>query len=75
MKVRFTEINSDHSGPVIEIISENDGDAFELGILFQKLQNNNCCVWQLFTGGIILRLPLVMMDEIGLAITYKKEVV
>jgi hypothetical protein len=75
MKIRFTEINSDHSGPVIEVISEDDGDAFELGILFQKLKDIDACVWQLFTGGIILRLPIVMMDEIGLAITYKKEAV
>jgi hypothetical protein len=42
MKVKFTENNSDHSGPVIEIISENDGDAFELGILFQKTTKCKC---------------------------------
>ena len=76
MKVNFVdkEWQSDHSGPVIEIISESEGDAFDIGVLYQKLKTENACVWQLFTGGVKLRLPLVLMDEIGLAITFKKAV-
>lgn len=69
MRVEFNDKQSDHPGPVIDLISENEHDAFSLGVLFEKLVQENACVWK-FMDGVKLRLPLVMMNEIGLALTY-----
>lgn len=69
MRVEFSDKQSDHSGPVIDLISENEYDAFLLGVLFEKLVQVNACVWK-FMNTVKLRLPLVMMNEIGLALTY-----
>ena len=72
MRINYIENNSDHSGPIIELMPESESDAFDLGMLFQRLLNQDACVWK---NGTTLRLPLVMMDEIGLAITHKKKAV
>jgi hypothetical protein len=72
MKIKLVDIasQSDHSGPVLDIIAESTQDCFDLGMLFEKIYSINGCVWKLETS---IRLPLVYMDEVGLAITYKKE--
>lgn len=70
MIITLIEKNSDHSGPVLEILSEDINEAFQLGILFQKIANLNMTAWRLETS---IRIPLVEMDKHGLAITYKKD--
>ena len=72
MKILFLteDEQGDHTGPIIEIRPENERETFDLGIIFQRVISANGCVWRINTG---IRLPLILADEIGLAITYKKK--
>jgi hypothetical protein len=72
MNVRLVEKNSDHDGPVLNITCNVDDPEgyFDLGVLFEQLTHRGACVWR---GAGMIRIPLVKMDEIGLAITSKKD--
>lgn len=73
MKIKMTATNHDHSGPVIDIQSESAEEAFDIGVLAAELLGVNACIWILSHKQPAIRIPLVLADEIGLAITYKKE--
>lgn len=70
MKIKFLneKEQSDHTGSVIDIIAETKEEAFQLGVIAEKIWAINGCGWRI-NGGI--RIPLVLMNEIGLAATYK----
>lgn len=73
MRIEFEQCyTSDHTGPTIAVYAEDKQESFKLGVLAQKIWGINGCAWHIEEG---IRIPLVMMDEIGLAITYKKEAV
>jgi len=73
MRVEFTVENSDHSGPVLDIHATNAEDAYELGRIYEKICNVGGTVWSANSQtSVMLRVPLLIMDEIGLAVTYKE---
>lgn len=64
MRAEFVKKCSDYKGPVVDIFASEVSDAFLLGILFEKITACGGCVWK---NGNSIRLPLVAMDDIGLA--------
>ncbi len=73
MRVEFIEKNSDHDKPVIDISAESYEDSFKLGVIFGEVSKRGLCIWYASSDLYPkIRIPLVEMDEIGLAITYKK---
>jgi len=64
MRIEYRNIreNSDCEGPVLDIIFENSGDAFNLGKIFQMIINENRCAWE---GSNYVRIPLVETDRFG----------
>jgi len=69
MKIEFVEKNGDHDNVVIDIYYDKE-EAFETGMLFEKITARKLCVWR---GSCCLRIPLMNMDETGLAETFKKK--
>jgi len=65
MRIEFIQKCSDFDGPVLDIYLSSIEDAFKVGVVFEKIVNKGKCVWR---GGGFIRIPLVDMDEIGLAL-------
>lgn len=62
---------SDCKEPVIDIYFSDPIDAFNLGVLFEKISSRGRCVWK---GDKFIRIPLVgIMDEYGLVQEKEKE--
>lgn len=70
MIITFIEHCSDYDYPCIDIGFTDVDESFKLGVLFEKISNCNLCVWK---GNDHLRIPLIFMDEIGLAIYYNSD--
>lgn len=72
VKIQYIEKNSDHEQPVLDITAETLKDSFLLGVIDTKMFSKNLCAWKKFDDEITLRIPLLQMDDIGLAEKYNK---
>jgi len=68
MIVEHKDKCGDFDGPVLDILPGNTREAFDLGRIFEKIAFKNKCAWYLDVG---IRIPLIDMDEIGLAVLPK----
>lgn len=63
MRINLVEKCSDHDLPVIDVITSDLEESFEIGILFQKIVDASLAVWST-KGGV--RIPLVKSNDLGL---------
>ena len=75
MRVEYKNKCGDFEGPVLDIKVSLPGapgldEAFVLGRVFEKIVAQKKCAWTLECG---FRIPLIDMDEIGLAVLPKKD--
>ena len=63
MNIDFNENCSDHDGPCIDIQFYSSEEAFDIGVIFEKIIQKNKCVQK---GNNFIRIPLVDSNEIGM---------